>query len=114
MIVSAIGMGISMAILAGTVSQPQNHHAIIAAAVFVFVFSCFFPVGFLGMTFLYAAEISPLNARVPITSISTGTAWLFNFVVAEITPVGFATLKYKYYIIYAVINLCLIAPCESI
>ena len=64
------------------------------------------------MTFLYASEISPLSVRVPITSVSTGTAWLFNFVVAEITPVGFANLKWKYYIVYAVINFCLILPCK--
>lgn len=33
-------------------------------------------------------------------------------VVAEITPIGLATLKYKYYIIYAAINICLTFPCE--
>jgi hypothetical protein len=30
--------------------------------------------------------------------------WLFNFMIAEVTPVGFATIGYKYYIIYAAIN----------
>lgn len=68
--------------------------------------------GFLGLTFLYASEIAPLSMRVPITSISTGTAWAFNFLVAEITPIGFATLKYRYFIIWACINLLLITPCE--
>ena len=33
-------------------------------------------------------------------------------VVAEITPIGLATLKYKYYIIYAAINICLTFPCK--
>lgn len=65
----------------------------------------------MGLTFLYASEISPLSVRVPITSISTGTAWLFNFLVAEITPVGFATIKYRYFIVYACINFLLILPC---
>lgn len=45
-----------------------------------------------------------------MTAISTCTTWLFNFVVAEITPIGFDTLGYRYFIIYAVINLCLVLP----
>lgn len=32
--------------------------------------------------------------------------------VAEITPVGFATIGWQYYIIYACINFFLILPCE--
>ena len=31
-----------------------------------------------GLTFLYASEISPLMVRVPITAMSTGSAWLFK------------------------------------
>jgi hypothetical protein len=53
-----------------------------------------------------------LSARVPITAISTGTAWLFNFLVAEITPTGFDSLGYKYYIIFACINLLVTLPSE--
>lgn len=67
---------------------------------------------FLGLTFLYASEIAPLSVRVPVTSISTGTAWLFNFMVAEVTPVGFSTIGYRFYIVWAVLNLCLILPCK--
>jgi sugar porter (SP) family MFS transporter len=110
MMFAAFGMGLCMAIIAGTSSQSHNTSCVIVAAVFIFMFSFFFPTGFLGLTFLYASEISPLSVRVPITSISTGSAWLFNFLVAEITPVGFATLGYKYYIIYACINFFLILP----
>lgn len=78
MIVSALGMGACMAIIAGTSSQAPETSAVVVATVFIFLFSLFFPVGFLGMTFLYASEISPLQARVPITAFSTGTAWLFK------------------------------------
>lgn len=84
MIVSALGMGTCMAIVAGTSSQPNNMQAIAAAGAFIFLFSLFFPTGFLGLTFLYASEISPLSHRVPITGLSTGTAWLFNFLVRRL------------------------------
>jgi MFS family permease len=111
MMFAAAGMGTCMAIVAGTSSQPQNTAAVGAAGAFIFLFSLFFPTGFLGLTFLYASEISPLSARVPITSLSTGSAWLFNFLVAEITPVGFATIGWRYYIVFACINYFLILPC---
>ncbi|SCV50645.1 related to sugar transporter [Fusarium fujikuroi] len=112
MMVSSLGMGVCMAVVAGGSSQPGNTASVGVAAAFIFLFSLFFPTGFLGLTFLYAAEISPLSHRVPITAMSTvlATAWLFNFVVAEITPIGLATLKYRYYIIYAAINICLTFP----
>ncbi|KAK5127315.1 hypothetical protein LTR08_004354 [Meristemomyces frigidus] len=110
MMVAAAGMGSCMAVVAGTSSQTNNTAAVGAAGAFIFLFSLFFPTGFLGLTFLYASEISPLSARVPITSMSTGTAWLFNFLVAEVTPVGFATIGWRYYIIFSCINYFLILP----
>lgn len=83
MIVSALGMGMCMAVVAGTSSQEGNTAAVGAAGAFIFLFSLFFPTGFLGLTFLYASEISPLSVRVPITSLSTGSAWLFNFLLVQ-------------------------------
>ncbi|PQE03364.1 MFS sugar transporter protein [Rutstroemia sp. NJR-2017a BBW] len=104
------GMGLCMAVVAGTSSQINSTPSVVVAAVFIFMFSLFFPTGFLGLTFLYASEVAPLSVRVPITAVSTGSSWIFNFIVAEITPVGFATIGYRYYIIYACINFFLILP----
>jgi sugar porter (SP) family MFS transporter len=78
MIVSSLGMGVCMAIITGGASQPGNIAAIGAAAAFIFLFSVFFPTGFLGLTFLYAAEISPLSHRVPITAMSTGEFRMYH------------------------------------
>jgi MFS family permease len=78
MLVSALGMGICMAVVAGGSSQSSNVGAVGAAAAFIFLFSLFFPTGFLGLTFLYAAEISPLSHRVPITAMSTGMVSIRN------------------------------------
>jgi sugar porter (SP) family MFS transporter len=78
MLISAFGMGTCMAIVAGTASQAPNVACVSAASAFLFLFSLFFPVGFLGLTFLYASEISPLMVRVPITAMSTGSAWIFK------------------------------------
>ncbi|PQE31592.1 sugar transporter protein [Rutstroemia sp. NJR-2017a WRK4] len=110
MMFAAFGMGLCMAVVAGTSSQINSTPSVVVAAVFIFMFSLFFPTGFLGLTFLYASEVAPLSVRVPITAVSTGSSWIFNFIVAEITPVGFATIGYRYYIIYACINFFLILP----
>lgn len=74
------------------------------------------------MTWLYPAEIVPLRIRAPANALSTSANWVytpklsvpipscieakkmqaFNFMVVMITPVAFASVKYKTYVIFAV------------
>ncbi|CZR66975.1 probable MFS monosaccharide transporter [Phialocephala subalpina] len=103
MLFGAAGMSISMIILAVTDSIGGTK-AGIAQTVFLFVFNTFFAIGWLGMTWLYPAEIVPLRIRAPANALSTPGNWLFNFMVVMITPVAFTSIKYKTYIIFAVIN----------
>ncbi|KAJ7451117.1 general substrate transporter [Mycena latifolia] len=110
MMFGAAGMGMCMAVVAGCTSHPANHPAVHTAIAFIYLFSTFFVTGYLGLTFLYASEIAPLSVRTPITALSTGSKWLFNYTVVEATPTGFNSLGYKYFIIYAVINWFLILP----
>ena len=104
MLVGAAGMSISMAVLAITTSFTGQTQAGIAAAVFLFVFNTFFAWGWLGMTWLYPAEIVPLRIRAPANALATSSNWIFNFLVVMITPVAFDSIGYKTYIIFAVIN----------
>ncbi|KAL8746667.1 MAG: hypothetical protein Q9190_001356 [Brigantiaea leucoxantha] len=76
----------------------------IVAALFLFLFNTFFAIGWLGMTWLYPAEIVPLRIRAPANAFSTTANWIFNFMVVMITPVSFASIGYQTYIIFAVIN----------
>jgi hypothetical protein len=109
MIFGAAGQAMSMAVLAGTTSTVSTQSGI-AAAVFLFVFNSFFAIGWLGMTWLYPAEITPLSIRAPANAISTTANWIFNFMVVMVTPVAFASIGYKTYIIFAVINAFMV-PC---
>jgi len=108
MLFGAFGMSGSMAILAGMNFLSQNDMGgskpAIVAAVFLFVFNTFFAIGWLGMTWLYPAEIVPLRIRAPANGLSTSANWIFNFMVVMITPVSFSSIGYKTYIIFAVIN----------
>ena len=103
---AASGMAVSMTCLAISVSQIAHAAAGKAATFFLFLYMTFFPIGFLGANFLYSAEIAPQDLRVHFSAIGTAvrypscldtfwdhtltvsqTHWLFNFVIAEITPV---------------------------
>nr|OQO27486.1 hypothetical protein B0A51_06201 [Rachicladosporium sp. CCFEE 5018] len=103
MLFGAAGQALSMAVLAGTTSHVSKSSGI-AAAVFLFVFNSFFAVGWLGMTWLVPAEITPLSIRAPANAIATTGNWIWNFMVVMVTPVAFAAIGYKTYIIFAVIN----------
>ncbi|KAJ5081282.1 hypothetical protein NUU61_009546 [Penicillium alfredii] len=111
MLFGAVGMSLSMVVLAITDSisaanpqTPLGTRAGIAQTVFLFVFNSFFAIGWLGMTWLYPAEIVPLKIRAPANALSTSSNWIWNFMVVMITPVAFNNISYKTYIIFAVIN----------
>jgi MFS family permease len=74
MLICAVGQSITMILLAilGSIS---NGAADIVSAVLLFVFNSIFAVGFLGVTWLYAAEIVGLNIRAPANALSTASNW---------------------------------------
>ena len=80
MLFGAAGMSVCMAALAGTQSV-GNSKSGIAETVFLFLFNTFFAIGWLGMTWLYPAEIVPLKIRAPANAVSTTANWIWNFMV---------------------------------
>jgi hypothetical protein len=77
MLFGAAGQAASMAVLAGCTSRTSSGLGI-TAAVFLFVFNTFFAIGWLGMTWLYPAEIVPLRIRAPANALATSANWIFN------------------------------------
>ncbi|KAF5362849.1 hypothetical protein D9758_007082 [Tetrapyrgos nigripes] len=80
MLFGAIGQCITMILLA-ILGSIDNSPAQIVSAVLLFVFNSFFAVGWLGMTWLYPAEITGLRVRGPANALSTASNWTFNFLV---------------------------------
>ena len=101
MIFGAAGMSVCMIVLAITDSIGTNRSGI-GSTVFLFLFNTVFAIGWLGMTWLYPAEIVPLRIRAPANAVSTSANWIWNFMVVMITPVSFSSIGYKTYIIFAV------------
>lgn len=100
----AAGMALSQAGLAALTSHLENHIAASLSLLFDFIALAVFPVCLFVIAFMYSAEIAPLKIRAKVTAMSTATNWLFNFLLAEITPIGFASIAWKYYLVYVCTN----------
>ncbi|KAL3602998.1 hypothetical protein FPOAC2_07315 [Fusarium poae] len=100
----ALGMCVAQTSLAGLLSDLTNKSATEAAISFYFVALFFFPVGLFLLPFMYAAEISPLSIRAQVTAVSACANWLFNFLVAEVSPHALKNIGFRYYIVYSCIT----------
>lgn len=92
--------------LAGLSSDLSSSSASKAMLFFYFLALFTFPIGFFLIPFMYAAEIASLRVRAKVTALAATTSWLFNFLLAMITPIGFAHLHWRYYIVYASMSFC--------
>ncbi|KAI9652433.1 MAG: hypothetical protein M1831_006776 [Alyxoria varia] len=117
MLFGAFGMMASMAILAGSASTgvtlPNGAPKLstlygMIATVFLFGFNTFFAIGWLGMTWLYPAEVTNLRIRIQANALSTCSNWLSNFLIVMITPPAFANLKWRTYLMFAIFNAAII------
>lgn len=97
-------MCIAQFCLAGLTSNVKDKSAGAASIFFFFFAETFFPLGFLLVPFMYAAEISPLRTRAKVTALGAATNWLFSFFVAMVSPVAFGHIGWKYYFVYACVD----------
>ncbi|KAI9000876.1 general substrate transporter [Trametes punicea] len=103
MLFGAVGQTITMVLLAvlGSIDTSGTQ---VASAVLLFVFNSFFAVGWLGMTWLYPAEIVGLRIRAPANAFSTASNWTFNFMVVMVTGPSFNNISWGTYIVFAALN----------
>ncbi|KAK6071699.1 hexose transporter [Seiridium cupressi] len=71
---------------------------------FFFLYYIFFGIGWQGVPWLYPTEINSLSMRTKGAALGTATNWIINFMVVEITPVGIASIGWRFYIIWTVFN----------
>ncbi|KAK6371686.1 hypothetical protein LTS17_008509 [Exophiala oligosperma] len=101
LLIGSFGMIIAQSGLAALTKYAAGSKSIAGATLlFDFMTLFFFPIGLFLIPFMYSAEISPLRIRAKVTAMSTATNWIFNFLVAEVTPLGFDHLGWKYYTVY--------------
>lgn len=108
MLGTAIALAVSMAVLGGLGQGIPNTAQYHASIFFMFLCMCAHPMGHHLIPNLYGAEISPMNIRHRITSMSSTVHWLFNFLIAMVTPIAFTSIKASYYFVYMAINVALV------
>lgn len=107
MLFGAVGQCITMILLA-VLGSVRGTGAQVVSAVLLFVFNSFFAIGWLGMTWLYPAEIVGLEIRAPANALSTSSNWIFNFVVVMVTGPSFNNISWGTYIVFAALNALII------
>jgi sugar porter (SP) family MFS transporter len=103
MLFGAVGQCITMILLA-VLGSVRGTGAQVVSAILLFVFNSFFAIGWLGMTWLYPAEIVGLEIRAPANALSTSSNWIFNFVVVMVTGPSFNNISWGTYIVFAALN----------
>ncbi|KAJ6087520.1 hypothetical protein N7467_006434 [Penicillium canescens] len=87
-------------------SYPE--HAEVAgwvASAFIFLFEFCFGIGWNSMCWLYGSEINSLRMRNKGAALQCMCNWATNFVSVMTTPVGFATIGWKYYLVWMSLTL---------
>ncbi|KAF4970961.1 hypothetical protein FSARC_2064 [Fusarium sarcochroum] len=75
-----------------------------ASIAFFFLYFISFGVGMLGVPWLYPTEVNSLPMRTKGAALATGTNWITNFIVVEITPIGIQNLGWRFWIVWTVTN----------
>ncbi|PWN32953.1 putative sugar transporter [Meira miltonrushii] len=102
------GMSAVMAVQSGLVYKTQQPGADAvygrAASAMLFIFELFFSIGFQATVWLIPSEVLPLSIRTKGSALSTASNWICNFAVVKFTPIAITNIRYKFYIIFAILN----------
>jgi hypothetical protein len=79
-----------------------------AGVFFIFFFHLTYVIGLGGVPFLYATEVAPLHLRSAIYGLAIGSYWAFDFLVVEVTPIALATIRWKYFLVFAILNAAMV------
>ncbi|KUI65525.1 putative quinate permease [Cytospora mali] len=90
-------IGVNMAVHPSDSSLSGNN---IFAIICVYLFVVFYSFGWGPIPFVLASECSPNHVRSLIMSASLMTQWLFNFVIAKLTPIMLDRITYGTFLLF--------------
>lgn len=111
LIASAVGCGLSLLVnavlsqyyVASVGTSSANENALRAMVAMNFVFSLFFT--FIGIiSWVYPAEIFPIEIRAKGNSLSTLTNWCLNLLFAQTAPIALEKMGFKFFYFFFVFN----------
>ncbi|KAJ3854353.1 general substrate transporter [Lentinula lateritia] len=66
------------------------------------VFNFFFSACIGPLSWAYPAEIYSTRTRAKATAVTSSASWISNFFIAQVTPVAFSHIGWKYYLVFAI------------
>ena len=76
-----------------------------AMAAMLYIYVCFYSMGWGPLPWVYVSDIFPTGTRHYGLSLASASQWLWNFVVSRVTPNIVTALGYKIFLIFATINI---------
>ncbi|KAF7190443.1 MFS glucose transporter mfs1 [Pseudocercospora fuligena] len=105
LILSAVGLAgalIANAVMAGYIN-PGNENMLRAMVAMNFVFSLFYtPLGII--SWVYPAEIFPVEVRALGNAITTFTNWTINLIFAQFSPQALSSIGFRYFYVFVAFN----------
>ncbi|KAH9971873.1 hypothetical protein BGW80DRAFT_422916 [Lactifluus volemus] len=116
--VSAIGMGTLFFIVGAVLkthppaSMPQPNPPVSgkAMAAMIYIYVCFYSMGWGPLPWVYVSDIFPTRTRHHGLAVASSSQWLWNFVVSKITPTMHTKLGYKMFLLFASVNVGVMIP----
>ncbi len=93
-------IGIHSAVAGPTVAGASLNSSGLFAIVCVYLFVVFYSFGWGPIPFVLAAECAPNHVRSLVMALALMTQWLFNFVIAKLTPIMLANITYGTFLLF--------------
>ncbi|KAF8873879.1 general substrate transporter [Infundibulicybe gibba] len=90
---------ILMARFPGTVNNNAAHYIFIITT---WVFNFFFSACIGPLSWAYPAEIFSTRTRAKSTAVTSSSSWISNFFIAQVTPLAFGAIGWKFYLVFAI------------
>ncbi|KAH6647754.1 hexose carrier protein [Truncatella angustata] len=106
LLVSAAGLGAALLVNAVQAQylNENNGSQLRSMVAMNFVFSLFYtPLGII--SWVYPAEIFPVEVRALGNAITTFTNWVVNLIFAQFSPTALASIGFKYFYVFFVFNI---------
>ncbi|TFK35701.1 general substrate transporter [Crucibulum laeve] len=115
--ISAMGMGTLFFIIGAILKThppptvvagqpvPNPPPASKAMAAMLYIYVCFYSMGWGPLPWVYVSDIFPTRTRHYGLALASASQWLWNFVVSKVTPDMISDLKYKIFFMFATVNI---------
>ncbi|KAG6884738.1 hypothetical protein C0993_008649 [Termitomyces sp. T159_Od127] len=115
--ISAIGMGTLFYIIGALLKThpppsvidgqlpPAPPPASRAMAGLLYIYVCFYSMGWGPLPWVYVSDIFPTRTRHYGLAVASASQWLWNFVVSKVTPQMVTNLGYKIFLMFATVNI---------